>query len=105
VAAIGLTLEGANDLRTLTATGAQRRVRRTLTATTAGALTLLGAAIGTAGAYLALIGALRTDLAMLGDVPVVNLLATTLGLPLLDTCERLVSSTTGCRRRRPAWTG
>ena len=35
--------ESAGDLRTLTATGATSRIRRTLTATTAGALALLGA--------------------------------------------------------------
>ena len=43
--------ESAGDLRTLTATGADSRIRRTLTATTAGALALLGALLGVAGAY------------------------------------------------------
>src|SRR4029078_12583721 len=38
--------ESAGDLRTLTATGATSRIRRTLTATTAGALALLGALLG-----------------------------------------------------------
>jgi putative ABC transport system permease protein len=42
--------ESAGDLRTLTATGATSRVRRTLTAATAGALALLGALLGVAGA-------------------------------------------------------
>src|SRR5262249_55490935 len=47
--------ESAGDLRTLTATGATARVRRTLTATTAGALALLGALLGVAGAYVVLL--------------------------------------------------
>ncbi|MGQ5261499.1 FtsX-like permease family protein [Micromonospora sp. ZYX-F-536] len=75
--------EAAADLRTLTATGAPRRVRRTLTATTAGALALLGAVLGVAGAYLALAGALHRDLDPLGAVPVAHLAAITAGLPLL----------------------
>ena len=48
--------ESAGDLRTLTATGADSRIRRTLTATTAGALALLGALLGVAGAYVVLAG-------------------------------------------------
>ena len=44
--------ESGGDLRTLTATGATSRIRRTLTAATAGALALLGALLGVAGAYL-----------------------------------------------------
>ena len=45
--------ESAGDLRILTATGATPRIRRTLTAATAGALALLGAVLGVAGAYVA----------------------------------------------------
>jgi len=45
--------ETAGDLRTLTATGASSATRRTLTGATAGALAVLGAVIGTTGAYLA----------------------------------------------------
>ncbi|WP_433124300.1 FtsX-like permease family protein [Micromonospora sp. CA-240977] len=75
--------EGAADLRTLIATGARRRVRRTLTATTAGALALLGAVLGVGGAYLALAGALHRDLDPLGTVPVVHLAAILGGLPVL----------------------
>ncbi|MGC4746108.1 FtsX-like permease family protein [Micromonospora sp. DT201] len=75
--------EAAADLRTLTATGAPRRVRRTLTATTAGALALLGAVLGVTGAYLALAGALHRDLDPLGAVPVVHLVGIAGGLPLL----------------------
>jgi putative ABC transport system permease protein len=47
--------ETAGDLRTLTATGATGRSRRTLNAATAGALALLGGILGTGTAYLALI--------------------------------------------------
>jgi putative ABC transport system permease protein len=45
--------ETASDLRVLTAAGAGSGARRTLTGATAGALALLGALLGTAGAYLA----------------------------------------------------
>lgn len=75
--------EGAADLRTLAATGAPRRVRRTLTATTAGALSLLGAMLGLVGAYLALASALHGNLDPLTEVPVAHLTAITVGLPLL----------------------
>ena len=47
--------ETASDLRTLAATGASSSTRRTLTATTAGALALLGAVLGTVAAYIAAI--------------------------------------------------
>src|SRR5262249_57142573 len=46
--------ESAGDLRTLTAAGATPRIRRTLTATTAGALALPRALVGAARAYVAL---------------------------------------------------
>jgi putative ABC transport system permease protein len=75
--------EAAGDLRTLTATGAPRRVRRTLTATTAGALAFLGALLGLTGAYLALVSVLHRDLGALRDVPVAHLAATVIGLPVL----------------------
>ena len=57
--------ESAGDLRTLTATGATNRIRRTLTAATAGALALLGALLGVAGAYLALAATYLDDLGYL----------------------------------------
>jgi putative ABC transport system permease protein len=74
--------ESAGDLRTLTATGASPRIRRTLTATTAGALALLGALLGIAGAYLVLTATYYDDLGYLSDVPVLNLLLAVLGVPL-----------------------
>jgi putative ABC transport system permease protein len=75
--------EAAGDLRTLTATGATSRIRRTLTAATAGALALLGALLGIAGAYLALTAGYRSDLGSLSRVPVLDLTVTAVGLPLL----------------------
>src|SRR6266545_2721575 len=53
--------ETAGDLRTLTATGANSRTRRTLTSATAGALGLLGGLLGTAVAYLAAIAWYRSS--------------------------------------------
>jgi putative ABC transport system permease protein len=75
--------ESANDLRTLTATGATSLTRRTLTAATAGALAVLGAALGTAGAYAAMLAWYRSDLHPLGQVPVGNLVIILVGLPAL----------------------
>jgi len=48
--------ETASELRTLTATGASSRTRRTLTAATAGGLAFLGALLGTVAAYVGLAG-------------------------------------------------
>jgi putative ABC transport system permease protein len=75
----------AGDLRTLTATGASSTVRRTLTGATAGALAMLGALLGIAGAYLALIAWHRSNLHTLSHVPVVNLVVIMVGLPLAAT--------------------
>ena len=65
--------ETANDLRTLAATGATSTTRRTITGATAGALALLGALLGTGGAYLALIAWHRSDLHPLTQVPYLDL--------------------------------
>ncbi|MEV0134402.1 FtsX-like permease family protein [Dactylosporangium sp. NPDC050688] len=73
--------ETARDLRTLTAAGAPRRTRRALTAATAGCLALLGAVIGTAGAYLALLAWHHRALHWLGHPPAASLLAILIGLP------------------------
>lgn len=75
--------EGAGDLRILTATGAPRRTRRTLTATTAGTLALLGSVVGLAAAYLVLASLLHRDPGALADVPFAHLGAVTVGSPLL----------------------
>jgi putative ABC transport system permease protein len=74
--------ETAGDLRTLTATGASSTIRRTLTSATAGALALLGALLGTGGAYLALIAWHRSHLHQLTNVPVAELAIIIVGLPL-----------------------
>ena len=77
--------ETANDLRTLAATGVSSITRRSLTGATAGALALLGAILGTAGAYAALLAWHRSDLSPLGRVPVINLIVILAGLPLIAT--------------------
>jgi putative ABC transport system permease protein len=74
--------ESAGDLRTLTATGATSRIRRMLTAATAGALALLGALLGVAGAYIVLTAMYYDDLGYLSDVPVIYLALAVLGVPL-----------------------
>jgi putative ABC transport system permease protein len=74
--------ESAGDLRTLTAAGATSRIRRTLTATTAGALALLGAILGVAGAYIVMLALYHDDLGYLSDVPVLYLALAVLGVPL-----------------------
>ena len=53
--------ETASELRTLTATGASSRTRRSLTAVTAGGLAFLGALLGTVAAYVGLFGWFRTN--------------------------------------------
>jgi putative ABC transport system permease protein len=73
--------EAGGDLRTLTAAGASSTTRRTLAAATAGGLALLGAMLGTAGAYLALAAAHLSDLSTLGRVPLLYLGITVLGVP------------------------
>jgi putative ABC transport system permease protein len=75
--------ETANDLRTLTATGAGSRTRRGLTGATAGSIALLGAISGTAGAYAALLTWHHSDLSPLGRVPTTSLLLILLGLPVI----------------------
>lgn len=77
--------ETANDLRTLAATGASSNTRRNLTAATAGALALLGALLGSAGAYVGLLAWHRSRLTPLGHVPVANLVVVLVGLPVIAT--------------------
>lgn len=88
IVAVAITLlrgEAAQDVRTLTATGATARTRRLLTATTAGALATLGVGLSAIGAYTAVLAAYSSDLARLTPVPVTDLVAIVLGLPLLAT--------------------
>ena len=77
--------ESAGDLRTLTATGASSRIRRTLTATTAGALALLAALLGVAGAYVVVGATYHDDLGYLSHVPVLYLALAVVGVPLAAT--------------------
>jgi len=75
--------ETGNDLRTLTASGASSTTRRAITGATAGALALLGALLGTAGAYSALLAWHRSNLHPLTNVPIVNLVIIVGALPLI----------------------
>jgi putative ABC transport system permease protein len=76
--------ETAQDLRTLTATGASGATRRMITAATAAALGLLGAILGMAGAVIAGLAWARSSLSvMFGDVPLTDVLILLLGLPLV----------------------
>jgi putative ABC transport system permease protein len=87
-----LRSETASDLRTLAATGASSTKRRSITASTAGAMALLGAVLGTAGGYLACAAIFRTsNLAgqslwtNLSAMPTSNLLIILVGMPLVAT--------------------
>jgi putative ABC transport system permease protein len=73
--------EAAGEVRILAATGASSRTRRALTASTAGTVALLGTILGILAAYLTLGAAYLDDLGELGNVPVVELLATLIGIP------------------------
>jgi putative ABC transport system permease protein len=78
--------EAASDLRILTAAGASSFMRRNLTGVTAGALALIGAVVGTAAGYIALIAFSRTNsldgLSSLSSVPVANLLIILIAMPV-----------------------
>jgi putative ABC transport system permease protein len=75
--------EAGRDLRTLVATGATSATRRTITATTAGALAFAGIVLGIAAAYLALVAGYSRDLSELEHVPILELVATAIGVPLI----------------------
>ena len=75
--------EGAADLRTLTASGASSRVRRTVTAATAGGLAVFGVVIGLFGAYLGLVAIYQGALDDISRVPVAYLAAIGAGLPVV----------------------
>ncbi len=79
--------ETARDLRTLAATGASSTTRRALTAATAGALALLGAILGTAGAYAALLAWHRSNLDPLTNIPLFNLVIIVVALPVIATAS------------------
>jgi putative ABC transport system permease protein len=83
--------ETASDLRTLTATGASSRTRRSLTAVTAGGLAFLGALLGTGAAYVGLFGWFRTNQLeggvsdIINHVPWDNLFLIVIAMPVAAT--------------------
>lgn len=77
--------ESARDVRTLTATGASSWSRRAITASTAGALAVLGVVLGTGSAYVALVAGYHADLGDLLPLPWPQLVSLAIGLPLLAT--------------------
>ena len=83
VMSVGLVRsETAGELRTLSAVGASSRIRRTITGATAGAIGLLGAVLGAAGATVAGVAWARSSLGTtFGDFPVVDLISILVGLP------------------------
>jgi putative ABC transport system permease protein len=85
--AVGLIrTEAAGEVRTLTAIGATSATRRVLTATTAGALALLGTLLGSAAAYLALAaGHRQVGGGLSGQAPVVELAITITVVPVAAT--------------------
>ncbi len=75
--------EAASDVRTLTATGAGAGTRRAVTASTAGALALLGVVLSVGAAYAALLAAYHADLSDLAAPPLGHLLLLGAGLPAM----------------------
>lgn len=76
--------ETAGDLRTLTATGAGARTRRALTGVTAGVLALLGAALGTVAACLAVLAWAHASLTQtFGNVSWSDIGLLVIGMPLI----------------------
>jgi putative ABC transport system permease protein len=81
--------ETAGELRTLTATGASSRIRRTLTAVTAGGLALLGSLLGTVAAYVGLAGWYRSNSLegglgdLFGHIPWANLFYIVIAMPVV----------------------
>jgi putative ABC transport system permease protein len=75
--------ETAGDLHTLAAAGAGSTTRRTLNATSAGALAVLAALLGVGTAYLALIAWHWRDVSYLNKPPYLNLGILILGLPIV----------------------
>jgi putative ABC transport system permease protein len=75
--------ESASDLRTLAAIGASRRTRRTITSATAGALALLGAVLGSAAAFAAIVAWAPTSIGgTFAHVPWADVLLILAGLPV-----------------------
>ena len=83
--------ETASELRVLTAAGASRRTRRTLTAVTAGPLGFVGAALGLVTAYLLVAAFLATTTT-----------TTLASSPRTSRSGRSASSCSGCRSSPPS---
>jgi putative ABC transport system permease protein len=83
--AVGLIRsESAGDLRTLAAIGASRRTRRAITSTAAAALALLGAVLGSAVAFAAIVAWAPASLGgTLAHVPWTDVLLILAGLPVV----------------------
>ena len=83
--------ETASELRTLTATGASSRTRRSLTAVTAGGLAFLGALLGTVAAYVGLAGWFRSNSLegglsdIIDHIPWSNLFLIVIAMPIVAT--------------------
>lgn len=77
-----IRIEASRDLRTLAATGADARIRRTITAATSAGLAFLGVVLGALGAYLGLAAGYSGQLDLLGRVPVPYLAAIAVGVPV-----------------------
>jgi putative ABC transport system permease protein len=83
--------ETGGELRTLTATGASSRTRRTLTAVTAGGLAFLGTLLGTVAAYVGLAGWFRSNSLegglsdIINHIPWSNLFLIVIAMPVLAT--------------------
>ena len=76
--------EAASDLRTLTAAGASRGIRRTIVGATAGVIGLLGAVLGTAAAAIAAgAWAKSSPSAVFGGIPAIDFLLILVGLPVV----------------------
>ncbi|WP_436531765.1 ABC transporter permease [Actinoplanes sp. HUAS TT8] len=84
--------ETGRDLRTLAAAGAPPRTRRTLTASTAAALAVVGALLGLIGAYTAMLALYHRDLHLLVPVPYAPLAGLLLGLPVLAVAAGWLSA-------------
>jgi putative ABC transport system permease protein len=76
--------EATGDLRTLTAAGASRGIRRTIVGATVGVIGLLGAVLGTAAAAIAAAAwAKSSPSAIFGGIPAIDFLLILAGLPIV----------------------
>jgi putative ABC transport system permease protein len=93
--------ESTGDLRTLTATGATGRIRRTLTAATDGALAS-SVRSSASPAYAVMMATYHDDLGYLSDVPVLYLVLIVVGVPLTAAAARWLPRWPRASRNRQA---